>query len=209
MVHPFVAGRSRVATGGGWQKQGVLAYREGVPVTPDESSSEQLKPRRRGRPPGIRLTPDKRRMLIQAVEAGGTDHTAARAAGVDVHTYKEWRARVEGRHATRKATPELIELFRDIDEAAARARVVREIEVAERDPKHWLRYKGRSKPGLEGWSEPVPDDNEGAVPIYVPTPEEFETTVRVLAEAIGLVPRSCSDPDCPCTLHKEDPHEGN
>lgn len=143
-------------------------------------------------------------MVIAAVEAGGTDHAAARAAGVDVHTYKEWRARVEGRHPTRKATPELVQLFKEIDEAAARARVTREIEVAERDPKHWLRYKARSKPGLEGWSEPVPDEAEDAVPIYTPTTEEFEVTIRVLAEAIGLMPQSCGDPHCSCPLHEED-----
>jgi hypothetical protein len=166
-------------------------------------------PRRRGRPVGIKLRPDQRRLLIAAVEAGASDHAAAQTAGVDPRTYRDWRARVEGRHPTRKATPELIELFREIDEAAARARVSREIDVAALDPKHWLKYKAPSRPGLPGWTEPVPDDADGAVPIYVPTIEEFETTVRVLAEAIGIAPRSCGDPDCPCALHEEDEDEKN
>ena|SRR5438128_176729 len=116
-----------------------------------------------------------RAVTEDAVEAGASDHAAAQAAGVDPRTFRDWRARVEGRHPTRKATPELVQLFREIDESAARARVSREIVVADRDPKHWLRYKARSRPGLEGWTEPVPEETEVAVPIYLPTPEELES----------------------------------
>src|SRR5712691_1574667 len=79
---------------------------------------------RQGRPAGtIKLTPEKRALLIAAVEAGGTDHTCARAAGVDPRTYRGWRAIAEERHPTRKPTPQLIELFREIAEAEARSRI--------------------------------------------------------------------------------------
>ena len=174
-----------------------------------EVPAKSDQPRRRGRPPGIKLKPDQRRLLVAAVEAGASDHAAAQAAGIDPRTFRDWRARVEGRHPTRKATPDLVQLFREIDESAARARVSREIDVADRDPKHWLRYKARSKPGLEGWSEPVPDEAEDLAPIYTPSTEEFEAAVRVLAEAIDLGPRPCGDPDCPCRLHEEVPREEN
>lgn len=163
-------------------------------------------PSRRGRPPGsIKLTEDKRRLLIAAVEAGGTDHACARAAGIDPRTYRTWRAIAEGRHPIRKPTPEYVELFREIDEAEARSRIKREIDVANRDPKTWLRYRAPSRPGLDGWTAPVPEDGAGdAPPVYAPTPEEFAQTLRALVEATGLVLGSCGDPSCPCPLHKEE-----
>lgn len=173
-------------------------------------SNDNPKPRRRGRPQGsISLTPEKRHLLIAAVEAGASDHAAAQAAGIDPRTFRDWRARAEGRHRTRKSTPQLIELFREIDEAAARARISREIVVADRDPKHWLRYKARSKPGLDGWTEPLPEEaDEDHAPVYVSTPEEFEQTIRALAEAIGPMSRHCGDPACACPLHTEAEHDG-
>jgi hypothetical protein len=158
-----------------------------------------------GRPAGsIKLTPEKRRLLIAAVEAGGTDHACARAAGIDPRTYRTWRAIAEGRHSTRKPTPELLELFREIDEAEARSRIKREIDVANRDPKTWLRYRAPSRPGLDGWTAPVPEDGaDEALAVYAPTPEEFVQTLRALAQATGLSLGPCSDPSCPCPLHQE------
>jgi hypothetical protein len=169
--------------------------------TLDEAPSEH---QRRGRPPGIKLGVDQRRLLIAAVEAGASDH----AAGIDPRTFRDWRSRAEGRQPNRKATPEIIQLFREIDEAAARARVTREINVADRDPKHWLRYQARSKPGLDGWTEPVPEEPGHAVSIYVPSTEEFLATVRALGEAlVEPRPRHCGDSDCRCSQHEEVPHE--
>src|SRR5439155_9833253 len=94
----------------------------------------------------------------------------------------------EGRHPTRKPTRELIELFREVDEAAARARIRREMEVAERDPKHWLRYRAPSEPGLPGWTTRVPDEPEqDSVPLYQPTPQELAEIFRVLVDS-GAIP---------------------
>src|SRR5207244_1687117 len=141
---------------------------------------------------------------IAAVEAGGTDHACARAAGVDPRTYRTYRAIAEGRHPTRKPTPQLLELFRDIDEAEARSRIKREIDLATRDPKTWLRYRARSRPGLDGWTPPVPEEAlEDRPAVYSPTPEEFAETLRALVEATGLSPGQCGDPSCPCPLHQE------
>ena len=158
--------------------------------------------RGRGRPPGsIMLTPEKRRLLIAAIEAGASDHAAARAAGIDPRTFRTWRAIVERRHPSRKPTPQLLELFREIDEAAARARISREIVV---DAKTWLRYKARSRPGLDGWTEPVSEESgDEAPPVSTPTPEEFEEIVRALVEAMGLSLGHCGDPSCACARHQE------
>lgn len=166
-------------------------------------------PTRRGRPAGsIKLTADKKRLLIAAVEAGGTDHTCARAAGIDPRTYRAWRAMAEGRHPTRKSTPQLVELFREIDEAEARSRIKREIDVANRDPKTWLRFRAPSRPGLDGWTAPVPADGaEDAPVVFEPTPEEFAQTLLALVEATGLTLESCGDLSCSCRLHREEEHE--
>lgn len=143
----------------------------------------------RGRPVGsIKLTPEKRGLLIAAVEAGGTDHACARAAGIDTRTYRTWRAIAEGRHPTRKPTRDLIELFRQIDEAKARSRIRREMQVAEKHPREWLRYQAPSEPGLPGWTERVPDEPEADdATVYQPTPEEHAEIFRVLVES-GAIP---------------------
>lgn len=159
-----------------------------------------------GRPPGsIKLTPENRRLLIAAIEAGASDHAAARAAGVDPRTFRAWRAIVEGRHPTRAPTPGLLGLFREIHEAAARARIAREIAV---DAKTWLKNKARSKPGFDGWTEPVPEESgDDASPVFTPTAGEFEEILRALAEATGLSLGRCGDRSCPCSLHQEEARE--
>jgi hypothetical protein len=161
--------------------------------------------RRRGRPEGISLKEQDRQLLLGAIEAGGTDHAAAQAAGISERTFRDWRARAEGRHPTRRATPELLTLFEQIAAAKARARLKREIVVAERDPKHWLRYQARSRAGLDGWTDPVQEPpSEKAAELYAPTPEEFAEVVTVLAVATGITGRRCSDSDCSCADHQEE-----
>ena len=144
-----------------------------------------------GRPPGtLKLTPGNRQLLIAAIEAGATDHAAARAAGIDPRTFRTYRQVAEGRHPTRRPTRELVELLWEVDEAAARSRIRREMQLAEKDPRHWLRYRAPSEPGLPGWTERVPDESEagaGAGAIYQPTPEELAEIFRVLVES-GAIP---------------------
>lgn len=159
---------------------------------------------KRGRPEGISLSAEDRQLLLSAIEAGGSDHAAAQAAGISERTFRDWRARAEGRHPSRKATPELLALFEQIAAAKARARLKREIEVAQRDPKHWLRYQARSKPGLEGWTAPVEEPApKKEAELYHPTPKEFQETLQVLAEATGIAGQRCDDPECSCPDHPE------
>jgi hypothetical protein len=154
------------------------------------------------------VTAERRALLLAAVEAGGTDHACARVAGVDPRTYQNYRAIVEGRHPTRKPTPELLELFREIDEADARGRIKREIDVANKDPKTWLRFRAPSRPGLDGWTAPVPDEGLAEGPaVYTPTPQEFAETLRALVAATGLSLGRCGEPSCPCPLHQEEGRE--
>ena len=179
-----------------------------MPV-PRKSKPRPKKAARRGRPPGsIKLPPDKRQLLLAAVEAGGSDHRCARAAGIDPRTFRTWRQIAEGRHPTRKPTKELVEIFREIDEAAARATIRQEIKVAQTDPKHWLRYRARSQPGLDGWTEPVPEEPGAQDPIHAMSADELQQVVSTLlvSGAVELAP--CSDPSCTCTYHGVRGEEG-
>ncbi len=73
-----------------------------------------------------------------------------------------------------------------------------EIVVADTDPKHWLKYKARSKPGLEGWTEPVPEESEAQDPIHVMSADELQQIVSTLLVSGGSsfrpapIPRACS-----------------
>jgi hypothetical protein len=62
------------------------------------------------------------------------------------------------------------------------------VGVAERDPKHWLRYQAPSEPGLPGWTARVPEETEdNAAPAYEPSPDELAEIFRVLVES-GAIP---------------------
>jgi hypothetical protein len=159
--------------------------------------------KRRGRPPGsVKLTPELQRIIVAFVEAGAFDYVAAEAAGIDERTFRDWIARGEGRHPTRGKTPQLASLASAVREARAKARASREIIVADRDPKFWLQHAARSKPGREGWSEPidaVADAAESSA--YAPDQQELAEIVAVLTEAGVLALPSCSDPNCGCSHH--------
>lgn len=154
----------------------------------------------KGRPPGIKLSDEQRRLILGAIERGATDYTAAQAAGIAPRKFRELHQRAEGRHPTRGPLPELAEFFRQVDEASARARIKREIEVAETDPKHWLKHQARSLPGFDGWSEPIPEATEVSA-LHVPTIEEIEGIVAELLAVGAIATPRCADPSCPCSHH--------
>src|SRR5437762_3228901 len=154
-----------------------------------------------GRPAGkIKLKPQDKQLLVAAIEAGATDHAAARAAGIDPRTFRTYRQIAEGRHATRTPTRELVELFRDIDEAQACSRIRREVQVAEKHPREWLRFQAPSEPGLPGWTARMPEEPDADdAPAYQPTPAELAETFRVLVES-GAIPN-------PFDKEADDEHE--
>jgi hypothetical protein len=170
----------------------------------NEGANEEPAPRRRGRPPGsVTLTPEIADTILALIESGAWDYVAAEVAGVDGRTFRDWIARGERRHPTRRPTPELEAFARQVREAKARARAVREVEVANRDPKYWLTRLARSKPGREGWTEPVGEEPAASGPgtPYEPTPQEAIETIRILV-AVGAISLECPDPPCPCPLHR-------
>src|SRR3989442_14822683 len=112
--------------------------------------------KRAGRPEGsVKLTAEIEHTIVSLIDAGAFDYIAAEAAGIASRAFRDWVARGEHRHPTRRSTPELIAFAKAVREAKARARAAREITVADREPKFWLSHAARSKPGREGWSDPV------------------------------------------------------
>jgi hypothetical protein len=133
----------------------------------------------------IKLTPEAEAQLLAYIEAGAADYIAAEAAGIDARTYRDYMARGLGTHSSRPSTPRLARFAEAVTEAKARARAAREIQAAEHHVPFWLTHMARSKPGREGWTDPVPDDQGGSTLglLYEPTREEAAETLRVLLEA--------------------------
>lgn len=173
-----------------------LRWKPSKPKTPKRSGSA-----------GMRLSDEQKNLIVAAIEAGATDYVAAEAAGIRARTFRELRQRAEGRHPTRRATPALIEFFGRVDEAGARARMKHEMQVAESDPKHWLRVQARSKPGRDGWTDPVPEETQDQAPLRVLTVPELQEVVSTLLLAGVVVVPACADAACLCTHHKA-PSEG-
>jgi len=122
---------------------------------------------------------------------------AAQAAGISPRTYRDWKERAEGRHPTREATEELVQLFEEIGQARALFRVRMEIEIGRTDPKHWLKYNARTTAEEPGWTDPPVEPPSPAEPAASPpthvchdmaTAEEAEAVMQILwdAGAIGF-----------------------
>jgi hypothetical protein len=188
-----------------------VGLREGPDRAEASISPAGSKPKRQhsasraiGRRPGsVKLSTDIERTILSYIEAGAFDYVAAEAAGIDERTFRDWMARGEGRHPTRIRTRELTEFASRVREAKARARASREIVVADKDPRFWLAHAARSKPGREGWTDPIEalaDGVDEAAP-YEPTADELAETLRALLDA-GVVEISpCGDPACRCARH--------
>jgi hypothetical protein len=157
--------------------------------------------RKRSTPAGMRLNDEQMNLIVGAIEAGATDHVAAEAAGISARSFREMRQRAEARHPTRRSTPALIAFIERVNVAAARARMRQEIEVSKSDPKHWLKYQARSKPGLDGWTEPIPEETSDQSPRMLPTAAQLQETFLTLLEARVLRVPPCADTACPCAHH--------
>jgi hypothetical protein len=147
---------------------------------------------RKGRPPGVNLTEDRQRLIISAIEAGGSLDSAARAAGIQPRTYRELRQRARGLHPSRSALPHLMPFFDDVEQAIGRRLLTNEIWLSEHDPKYALRYL-RSSLDAEG---------EAGEPVRLPTAEEMQQELDVLISSGAFRVSHCRDEDCPCDYHR-------
>jgi hypothetical protein len=101
---------------------------------------------------GVRLTPAVAGRIVGFILAGGFPHVAAAAAGVPAEVFADWleRGRERGARAPYRS------LVRQVEEAAAQARLKAEVEIREKDPRFWLRHgPGRETPDAPGWTAPA------------------------------------------------------
>ncbi len=146
---PSSSSRSTAASG----KRAPNAAKAGAPFDPSSAAPST----RRGRPPGsVSLTAKIQTTILNYIRAGAMAYVAAEAAGISERTFRDWMERGEGRHATRKPTPKLRRFAREVRQAQAEARVAAEVRAHQDDYRYWLSRVARSRPGREGWTEPVP-----------------------------------------------------
>jgi hypothetical protein len=77
-------------------------------------------------------------------------------------------------------------------------------------PERWIKVGGRSRPGEEGWTEPVPDppqSSEAAPPPWATvhqeaTDEQALGVIQILLDAGVLRAPGCSLDQCPCPRHR-------
>jgi len=141
--------------------------------------------RARGRPVGTGKLADPKvqATIIRHIRAGAFDWVAAQAAGVSRHTFWEWVRRGEGT-GSRPTAPIYARFANQVRQAAAKARVEREVKVADMNPLAWLRMgPGRSQPGEPGWTDRHEITGPEGAPLNPePTMEEVCRHVDRIAE---------------------------
>lgn len=187
---------------------------------PKRNSSGKAKKSSKGRPPRTnlsearqpeepvsgttKLTPEVAQTILAYIEAGAWDYIAAEMAGVSARTVREWIRRGEGKDPDRPPTPDLEKFARDWRTAKAKARGVREMQVADSRPGYWLERTARSEPGRPGWGAPLPgseDEETASSPAPEPTAEELQDFFDALLVAGVINLPACANADCSCALH--------
>ncbi|OFW72097.1 MAG: hypothetical protein A2Y55_12585 [Actinobacteria bacterium RBG_16_68_12] len=148
---------------------------------------------RKARAPRIYLTDEQQRLIISALEAGGSLDAAARAAGISPRTLRELRQRAHGDHPKRSALPQLKPFFHDVDQAIGRRLLTNEIWLSQNDPKYALKYL-RASLAAEG------EDEE---PVRLPTAEELQQELDVLISSGAFRSPRCQE-DCACDYHRDE-----
>jgi len=147
--------------------------------------------RLRGRPVGTGKLADPKvqATIIRHIRAGAFDWVAAQAAGVSRHTFGEWVRRGEGTDS-RSAAPIDAKSANQVRQAAATARVGREVKAADTIPLAWPRMgPGRSQPGEPGWT----DRHEMTGPESAPLVPE--TTVEEVCRHIDRIAARLAERD--------------
>ena len=96
-----------------------------------------------------KLTPEVHKLIVQYIRGGAFDYVAAQASGIGYRTFRRWMKSGESR-----ADSLYRQLWQDVQEARAQARVAAENKVFADAPFNWLRYgPGRERPGKPGWTD--------------------------------------------------------
>lgn len=151
-----------------------------------------------------KLTPEVAQTILAYIEAGAWDYIGAEMAEVSDRTVREWVRRGEGKDPDRPPTPELAKFARNWRAAKAKARGVREMQVADTRPAYWLEHTARSEPGRPGWGAPLPgseDEEMASSPAPEPTAEELQDFFDALLAAGVINLPACANADCSCALH--------
>jgi hypothetical protein len=90
--------------------------------------------------------------ILEFIRMGASDAAASAAFGIDPATFCRWMR--EGRD--RIKGPLVRQLYLDVNQARGQARSLAEMEVKQKDSLAWLKsFGGRSKPGLDGWTDTI------------------------------------------------------
>jgi hypothetical protein len=159
--------------------------------------------RKRGRPVGApALTPDVQDLILSLTRKGAFDHVAAGVAGVGESTLREWIARGEGR-SVRPATPKLRAFAKVYRKAKAEARALAEMRAYDEHLLAWLKHAGRSKDGLEGWTD-MPAGTEASEPVS--EDELLDLLLGAFLDLLltdaGIILPSCGNLRCRCVFHR-------
>jgi hypothetical protein len=112
------------------------------------AKGNHLTPPNAGRKAVLTLDPEGRHKITAYIRAGSFDWVAARACGIPPRTFYHWMERGE------QGEPIFAEFWREVQEARAQARLMREVKVADTEPLAWLRMgPGRDRPGEPGWTD--------------------------------------------------------
>ena len=102
--------------------------------------------------PKHRLTPMTRRQIIGSIHSGGYPHVAAQAWGVPRDVFDTWMAK----GAAPRAREPYASFAREVQEGHAKARLIAETNLFQKEPKIWLEHgPGRETQSSRGWSAAV------------------------------------------------------
>jgi hypothetical protein len=161
-----------------------------------------------GRPKGsVSLTLERQEQIVAFVLSGATPQVAARAAGVNARTFREWMARGEDRHPSRPSSPKLRRFAQSVNQAFGQTILIAQAKAFREQPLQWLKANAPAPedqdargglPGGGGGNE-TPDAlrllSDAALA------RETNTLMSSFTEAGTFVAPLCPDPRCPCVWH--------
>lgn len=108
-------------------------------MTEDVTELELARKRRAARGPGrpSKLTPERKELIIKAVQAGNYFQTACEFADVDPATAHGWIRRGEGRDPDREPSEPYISFARDVCQARALAEMHKVAIISAAAREHW------------------------------------------------------------------------